>query len=186
MEETSAVLLVVGSAVFVAGASLGVPSVFNTSDREVRRELLTRHRTRWQVAQPLYALGPLVAGAAVGLLAAAQDEPVSVALFLVAGALLLVGACAWSYSCYLRGMRPVDFALGKLPGRPFAIYLWLTLGGLALLGVALLTAGYPGWLGWLVLGADVVFLVMYLAMRDLPPFVFYLLLTVVGVAVLVG
>ena len=186
MEETSAVLLVVGSIVFGIGASIGVPSVFNTADREVRRELLDRHRTRWQLAQPLYALGPLVAGVAVGLLATAQDERAAAALLLAAGALLFVGACAWSYSCLLRGLRPVDFALGELPGRPFATYVWLTLGGLALLGAALLTAGYPGWLGWLVLGADVAFLVMYLAMHDIPPFVFYVLLTVVGVAVLVG
>lgn len=131
MEETSAVLLVIGSTVFGIGASLGVPSVFNTSDREVRRELLARHRTRWQIAQPLYALG-------------------------------------------------------NLPGRPFATYVWLTLGGLALLGLALLTAGYPGWLGWLVVGADVAFLGMYLTLHDIPPFVFYVLLTFVGVAVLVA
>lgn len=37
-----------------------------------------------------------------------------------------------------------------------------------------------------MLGADVAFLVMYLTMHDIPPFVFYVLLTVVGVAVLVG
>ncbi len=186
MEETSAVLLVVGSTVFGIGASLGVPSVFTTSNRETRRELLARHRKRWQLAQPLYALGPLVTSVGVGLLAAAQDERAAASLFVVAGVLLFVGACAWSYSCLLRGTRPVDFALGKLPGQPFATYVWLTLGGLALLGVALLSAGYPGWLGWLVVGADVAFLVMYLTMHDIPPFVFYVLLTVVGVAVLVA
>ncbi len=51
---------------------------------------------------------------------------------------------------------------------------------LALLGIGLLIGGFPVWLGWLTLGADVVFLAGYLRFRDIPPFVFYLLLLLVG------
>jgi len=42
----------------------------------------------------------------------------------------------------------------------------------------------PVWLGWVTLTAGAFFLVGYLRFRDIPPFVFYVLLTVVGVAVL--
>ena len=76
-----------------------------------------------------------------------------------------------------------DFALGNLPWWPFATYVLLTIGGLAPLGIGLLAGDYAAWLGWLVLAADVLFLGLYLAMRDIPPFVFYLLLLVVGIAI---
>jgi hypothetical protein len=62
-----------------------------------------------------------------------------------------------------------DFALGNLPWWPFATYVLLTIGGLAPLGIGLLAGDYAAWLGWLVLAADVLFLGLYLAMRDIPP-----------------
>ena len=39
-----------------------------------------------------------------------------------------------------------------------------------------------GWLGWLTLGADLIFLAGYLWLNDIPPFVFYLLLLLAGLA----
>ena len=64
------------------------------------------------------------------------------------------------------------------------MYVWLTLAGLFLLGVGLLVGDWPAWTGWLTLGTNVVFLAGYLRFGDLPPLVFYVLLTVVGIAVL--
>jgi hypothetical protein len=52
----------------------------------------------------------------------------------------------------------------------------LTIGGLALLGAGLLAGRFPAWLGRLTLGADLIFLAGYLWLKDIPPFVFYLLL----------
>lgn len=176
-------LLIAGSLIFLIGASIGVPAVFSTADRGAKRRLLENHMARWQLAQPLYALGPIVAAVGVGLIATGLEGAVSVTLCLAAAVLLLAGACTWSYSCYLRGVRPIDFALGKLPGWPFTTYVLLTLGGLALLGVSLLTSDHPGWIGWFVLGADVAFLALYVALRDIPPFLFYLLLILVGAVV---
>jgi hypothetical protein len=51
----------------------------------------------------------------------------------------------------------------------------LTIGGLALLGAGLLAGGFPAWLGWLTLIADLIFLAGYPWFKDLPSFVFYLL-----------
>ncbi|MGH3332594.1 MAG: hypothetical protein ACRDPJ_14955 [Nocardioidaceae bacterium] len=90
----------------------------------------------------------------------------------------------WTWSVYLRMTRYREFALGGLPGWPFAVYVNLTLGGLAFLGVGLLLADVPDWLGWLTIGADALLLAAYLRWMDIPPFVFYLLLTVVGIGVL--
>jgi hypothetical protein len=49
--------------------------------------------------------------------------------------------------------------------------------------VALLSGDWPRRPGWLTLAADAVFVLAYLRSRDIPPFVFYLLLGVVGAVV---
>jgi hypothetical protein len=50
-------------------------------------------------------------------------------------------------------------------------------------GIGLLTGGFPVWLGWLTLASDIPFLAGYLRFKDIPPFVFYLLLLLVGLTV---
>jgi hypothetical protein len=57
------------------------------------------------------------------------------------------------------------------------------MAGLFLLGVSLLLGSWPDWLGWLTLAATALFLVAYLRYWELPPFVSYLMLLVIGVAV---
>jgi hypothetical protein len=178
MTRTAGALMVIGSVIFGIGAGFGVPRVFMTADPAVRRRLLDEHPRAWRAAQPLYALGPVVAAIGIGFLA----DPV----FVVACVLMLSGAVAWSYSCYRRGTAPAEFAAGTLPGWPFATYVLLTIAGLAVAGVGLFGDEYPAGLGWVVLVADAVFLAGYVAVRDIPPFVFYLLLTAVGIVVLAG
>ena len=129
------------------------------------------------------ALGAVIA-ALGGVALAADGEATSRTLLAASWALLVAGALAWSWSAYRRALSPRDFALGQLPGWSFAVYLSLTFGGLALLGPGLLAGGWPAWLGWGVIAADALFVVAYLRYRDIPPFVFYLLLIVVGIAVL--
>jgi hypothetical protein len=99
-------------------------------------------------------------------------------------ATLAAGALSWGWSLYLRGTRVSDFALGARPSWPFATYALPTIAGIGLLALGLLIGDFRTWLGWVTLCADVVFLVGYLALKDIPPFVFYLLLTLVGLAVL--
>lgn len=185
MSRTAGTLLIVGSSIFGIGASVGVPRVFMTADPQARLRLLEQQSTRWRIAQPFYAVGPVLAGVGVGLAAAAMTDAAAEVLALIAGVVLVIGAGTWSYSCYLRAARPADFALGNLPAWPFTTYVALTMVGLALFGGALLAADYPGWLGWLVLTADLAFLALYAVTRDIPPFVFYLLLTFVGVVLVV-
>ncbi len=171
--------MIVGSTVFVLGAAIGVPAVFTERDPSRRQQLLESQRTRWVVAQPGYGLGALVAAA--GPLALADGPQ---ALFAAAGAVLLAGALAWCWSVYQRARGIPEFAHGLLPSWPFVAYVLMTIAGLALLGAGLLRGRFPGWVGWLTIGADAVFLAAYARFRDIPPFVFYLLLTVVGIAVL--
>ena len=149
---------------------------------ESRLRLLESHLLWWRLSQPLYAGGALLAALGVGSLAAEGEGP-GTSLLWVSCALLVVGAIAWSWSVYLRAQHHRDFALGRLPGWPFATDCWLTFAGLALLGVGLLERE-PQWLGWVVLGADTLYVLGYLRYGDIPPFVFYLLLSIVGVTLL--
>jgi hypothetical protein len=182
-DRVGGILLIVGSAVFLIGAAVGVPRVFTERDPQVRLHMLTERLRAWQIAQPLYGAGALIAAVGVAFLAAAAEGG-SRALLAAACAALAIGALAWGWSLYLRGTRVTDFALGTLPAWPFASYVLLTIGGLSLLALGLLADDFPTWLGWVTLGADAVFLAGYLSMRDIPPFVFYLLLTLVGLGVL--
>jgi hypothetical protein len=179
-DHTAGLLLIVGSVVFLVGAAVGVPRVFTEPDPQARLRLLTDHLGMWRIAQPLYGLGPITAAAGVGWLTAAAPTRATRATAAACLA-LAVGALAWAWSLYLRGTRVAEFAFGTLPGWPFATYVLLTIGGFALLGAGLLAGRFPAWLGRLTLGADLMFLAGYLWLKDIPPFVFYLLLLLAGV-----
>lgn len=181
MDATAATITVlVGSVVFLVGASIGVPRVFTEPNPERRLRMLEERIVSWRVAQPLYAIGPVVAAVGVGFLAVSVDEYPGRIWLALPCLLLLAGALFWSWSVYLRGRHVRQFALGELPGWPFACYVWLTLAGLATMGIGLLAAGFPGWTGWLTLSACLAFLVLYVRFADIPPFVFYTLLPVVS------
>ena len=195
----ASVLLIGGSVVFLVGAAIGVPRVFMERDPGARPRLLRARPRAWRWAQPLYAGGPLLAAAGVVVLAASAGQHSTAggadqlgtagagprAMLAAAGAALVAGAAAWARCVHQRTARVADFAHGRLPGWPFTTYILLTVAGLALLGAGLPAGGFPAWLGWLVLAADAAFLAAYLRLRDLPPFVFYLLLIAVGSALVV-
>lgn len=183
-DRVGGILLIAGSVVFLVGAAIGVPGVFTESDPQARLSMLTEHLTLWRIGQPLYGLGALITAIGVAYLAATAPDRNGRTLFAASFVGLALGTAAWAWSLYLRGTRVSDFAFGTLPGWPFATYVLLTIGGLALLGAGLVAGGFRPWLGWLTLGAALLFLAGYLWFKDIPPFVYYLLLLLVG-AVLV-
>jgi hypothetical protein len=178
-DRTGGLLLIVGSVVFLIGAAIGVPRVFMEADPGARLRMVEARLHTWQLAQPLYAAGPLVCAVGVGVLARAGEEW----LLACAAAALFVGAAAWAWLVYLRGRYVRAFAYRRLPRWPFRLYVLLTVLGLVLLGAGLLGVPFPAWVGWLTIAAACAFLALYLATGDIPPFVFYLLLLVVGAVV---
>ena len=174
------IFLIAGSVVFLIGATIGVPRVFMTTIPEERVRLLTEHLTQWRLAQAPYAIGPVIAAVGIAWSSAEASGWIKVAR-PAAGWIMLAGAITWSYSCWLRAANPVVFARGLQPGWPFHAYVILTLVGLAGIGAALL-ATERTLLGWVVLLADLAYSILYAATSDIPPFVFYLLLLVVGIA----
>ena len=191
--QTAGVLFIVGSTIFNFGAGIGVPRIWTEPDPHARLRMLEERRTMWRIAQPFYGLGAIVAGVGAGYLAVDATGRTQ-SLLSVACVAMIVGALAWCWSLYLRGTRIEDFVFGRQPAWPFVTYVLLTIAGLALLGAGLLTGEFadargggstqhfPTWLGWLVLVADLAFLGAYVGYKDIPPFVFYLLLLVAGIA----
>jgi hypothetical protein len=171
-------LVVVGAAVFFAGAAYGVPQVFTLRSPEERLAVLRARAQAWRVAQWPYAGGPLLAALGVVALAAGWSGQARV-LGGVAGVAMLVGAVLWSVSCARRGRRVEEFARGELPAGAWLGYVWLTLVGLTALGLASL--GLATWVGVMLLIATAAFTALFLITRDIPPFLFYLALAVVGV-----
>lgn len=171
-------LVLLGSVVFLAGAAYGVPRVFAIRTPEKRLALLQARADVWRRAQWPYAIGPLLA--AVGVVSLGWGWSGQARLLASgAGIALLVGAALWSVSCARRGRRIEEFSRGELPTAEWLGYVWLTLAGLALLGVASLVLAT--WIGVLLLLAAVAFTALFVIMRDIPPFLFYLVLAVVGV-----
>lgn len=145
--HTSGILLIVGSLVFMIGAAVGVPGVFTQRDPQTRLRMVTEQRRSWRIAQPLYGLGAIIAAAGIGSLAAETSGGRAKTALAVACLALAIGATAWGWSLYLRGTRIAEFAFGTLPGWPFATYVLLTIGGLALLGIGLVVGDFAVWLG---------------------------------------
>jgi hypothetical protein len=180
-QRLAAVLIVGGSIVFLVGAAIGVPRVFTERDPDTRLRLLQDGLTRWQVAQPLYALGPILVAVGVGVLAAAAHGSGARAALMTSAIALLAGALPWAWLAIERGRRVTEFVAGALPAWPFTTYVLLTIGGLGTLAAGLFLTDFPSWVAWLTAGADTLFLVAFLRFGDIPPFVFYLLLPVIGV-----
>lgn len=173
-------LVLAGSALFLVGASIAVPRVFTEPDREQKLRRLETGLVRWRAGQPLYAAGALVASGGIGCLAGSAAAGSGRGWLTASCLLLFVGALCWSWSVYQRCRHVREFALGELPGWPFASYVCLTLAGLGFLGVGLLGANYPAWTGWATMAGALGFLIVYVRLGDIPPFVFYLLLPVVS------
>jgi len=48
-------------------------------------------------------------------------------------------------------------------------------------GVAYLRAGYPTWIGGITVGGAVIFFIVHLFFKDIPPFVYYILTFIAGI-----
>ena len=179
--KTSAVVIIAGSVVFLIAAFSPISRVFGLPSPDARLQLINSSLRAWSVSQVLFSVGAVVTAFGVILAASALRTRPGSPLLYVAGALLLVGSAAWSWSVYLRAINPGAFIHGTLPGWHFVVYTLLTMASFVLIGAALLRMGFPAWAGWLLLAASLLFFILYLIFKDMPPFVYYLLGAVLGV-----
>jgi hypothetical protein len=174
------VVIAIGSILFLAAAFSPISRIFGIGDAERKLEIIMGSRTQWMVAQWLFALGALVTAAGIGLFALrAIGKGASIFLFTSA-ALIGVGALLWSWQVFQRAVDPARFVAGDIPNWGFVAYSLMTILGLAVLGVGLLRTDMQPWVGWLSIGAAGLFLVVGIVFRDMPPFVYYIILLTIG------
>ena len=180
-DRTDAIVVIVGSILFMAAAFSPISRVFAEPDVGRKLAILTGAPTQWNVAQILFALGALVAAVGVGMMAYRSAGEGPTLWLAIAAGMMAVGALLWVGHVYQRAVDPAAFATGQLAIWPFAVYSLLTMAGLALVGVALLQTGLAAWVGWLCIGSAAFFLVLGLIFGDMPPFVYYVVFLTVGI-----
>ncbi len=180
-ERVAAIILLVGSALFLIAAFLPVSQVFAEPSPAAKLEIITSNPTAWTTAQVLFGLGASIAAIGLGFVSYhLRDTPGAVWAYIGLVAVIL-GAVFWDGHVYLRAIDPEGFVEGRLIGWLFPAYALLTQAGLIAFGVAYLRAGYPAWLGGVTLGGAVIFFIVFFVFKDIPPLVYYILTFMAGV-----
>jgi hypothetical protein len=180
-ERVGAVILLISSVLFVIAAFMPVSHVFAEPSQAAKLEIIASNRTAWSASQVLFGLGASIA--AIGLAFVAhhlRDTPGAVWAYIGLAAVIL-GAVLWDGHVYLRAIDPEGFVGGRLIGWLFPAYALLTQVGLLAFGVAYLRAGYPAWLGGVTVAGAVIFFIVYLVFKDIPPFVYYIPTFIAGI-----
>ncbi len=180
-EGIAAILLLVGSVLFLIGAFMPVSRVFMQPTPAAKLAIIAERPRAWTASQALFGLGAGIAAIGLALVASVLiDTPGAVwASSGVVAAIL--GAAFWVMHVYRRAVDPEGFVAGRHVRWLFPAYALLTQLGLLSFGVAFLLAGFPAWLVGVTLGGAVLFFVVFFVLRDIPPFVYYVLTLIAGI-----
>ena len=180
-ERVAAVILLVGSVLFIIAALMPVSQVYVAPSPAAKLEIITTNRTAWTASQLLFGLGASIAAIGLGFVAYHLRGTPGAVWAYIGLAVVILGAVLWDGHVYLRAVDPERFVEGRLIDWQFPAYALLTQVGLLAFGVAYLRAGYPAWLGGITVGGAVIFFILYLVFKDIPPFVYYVLTFIAGI-----
>ena len=170
IERVAGTFLFVGSVLFIIAAFMPVSQVYVAPTPAAKLQIIYSDPTAWIASQVLFGLGASIAAIGLGFVAYhLRTTPGAVWAYLGLGAVIL-GAVFWEGYVYLRTINPEGFAEGRPVGWLFPAYALLTQFGLLVFGVAYLRAGYPAWLGGITLAGAVIFFIVFLILKDIPPF----------------
>jgi hypothetical protein len=178
--KISGLVILASSIVFLIAALLPISRVYALSNTTHKLAAIQNAPQAWVISQILFSVGALGVALGVGLaIYSLNDRPMAPWL-LIAAVLLAAGALLWSWHVYLRAVDPAAFVSGALPGWQFPLYTLLTISAFLMIGISLRGGGFPTWSTWLLMGGAVLFLVLNIIFKDLPPFAHYLLGLVLG------
>ena len=180
-ERVAAIILLVGSVLFIIAAFMPVSQVYVAPTPAAKLEIIYSDRTAWISSQVLFGLGASIAAIGLGFVAYHLRTTPGAFWAYIGLVAVILGAVLWDGHVYLRAIDPEAFVEGRLIGWLFPAYALLTQLGLLAFGVAYLQAGYPAWLGGITVAGAVIFFIIYLVFRDIPPFVYYILTFIAGI-----
>jgi hypothetical protein len=175
-----------GAVIVAAGACWGlgisfVGNVHATRDPATRLAMLERHRGLWVAGQFLAAAGTMAVPVGFARFAQSIRSGPAKTLAASAAAALLAGAPLFVVALADRASDLERFAYRRGSSWPFLTYSGLHIGGLAALGAGLLLLPLKPWTGITAITSAPVFAAILAGTKDIPPFVFYLVETAVGV-----
>jgi hypothetical protein len=173
--KISAMVIFVGSIAFLIAAFSPISRVYGLSRAEDKLAMIKGDPGAWKISQTLFSFGAIITAVGIALAAYVLRDRSSASLLYVGATFLVIGAAVWTWHVYLRTADPASFVNGLLPGWHFALYSLLTMAAFLLIGIALPRMGFSAWGGWLLLGGALLFSILYIIFRDMPPFVHYLL-----------
>lgn len=186
IQRLSAVLLISSFVILVISILVGVPGFYQTQDIAERVRLVNEYRTLWNANNILNYLIFLLTTVGVGLLSVYLRRS-GASLVAALGALsYAIGSVFYALVIFMRDADMVGYLEGKYPDY-HGFGNWFVLGGLFLLGVALLQARFPAWLSYLTIGAALVMaavLLIWPAFFFIIPFLSIGLLLVIAIVVL--
>ena len=143
---------------------------------------MAANQSGWVTANWFWIASGVASAAGILLIALALRGT----LALAGAALFVIGSAFWVIHAYLRSLDP-DFSTEGLWME--AVFGWLTMSALALLGMVFLQGGLPKWVAFVNLGYALLFLLAFLNFRSqffefFPPQGVFLISLPMGVAAL--
>jgi hypothetical protein len=188
MQKLAGIVLIVGSLLFIIAAFTPITiKVITASDAQKRAEFIMNEHTGWLLVNILFGAGGVIAVIGLALFAqhvqSVADSPGVKLGGYVATAAAGLAALFWVIIVYNRAVLPAQVIASNLSINAwmFPAYTLLTQLALIIVGFVLLQSGYPAWLGWGMLVLAALSLVAFLVFKDMPPFVHYVLLLIMGI-----
>ena len=189
MQKLAGIVLIVGSLLFIIAAFTPTTiRVITAPDPEKRIEFIENEHTGWLLVNILFGAGSVIAVIGLALFSLhvqglASSPGVKLGGY-VATAAAGIAALFWVIIVYNRVVLPPQAIANNLSINTwmFPAYTILTQLALIIVGFMLIQSGYPAWLGWGMLVLAVLSLIAFLVFKDMPPFVHYILLLIMGIA----
>jgi len=140
----------------VVGTALSPPRLYALPDFGERLKLIEANRNRWNASQLVSGVSLVVTAAGILLLTLNLQGAANAWLVNLGGGAYLLGVALGMVYLYQYTRDPLASCSNPRPGAFLLAFTLLTLAAGVLFGVAILQAGFPTWLGYLLIGYSVV------------------------------
>jgi|GEM_PF-899226 len=181
--QQTGLLIIIGSLVFVlsAFAMPNINRIYMESSATEKIHIIEDHPGTWIFHNIMFLLGSTITALSLVILSSHLENIRGHTWFWLGSIIILVAVIPWDWHLILRITSPEGFVRNALPGWLFVSFTIFTLVGLGLLGVGFLQSPFPLWLAWLhIIGAGLL-LMLFILLKDMPPFVYYLFTSTTGI-----